>query len=196
MHYHHVEDSRGELVELIPFCCDNCNRQWCNDNGATYAGWNGCQEGSDSVEFCANCGTVAGGNYQCNCQRDNVVVNRFRSARGIKCRHKNWLQLPMKYPAPIPVIFRAERHGRFKADVTACFPTIPGSPGLATCYQHIGQHSSYCREWYNATRPATETEFADLLAELQSIGYDNLKIYKRETARMRAERKTTEESTI
>jgi hypothetical protein len=30
----------------------------------------------------------------CKHQRDNVVVNHFRSTKGEKCRHGNWLQLP------------------------------------------------------------------------------------------------------
>jgi hypothetical protein len=94
MHYFHVNDSRGELVDLIPFCCDSCHRQWCEANGEEYSGWNGCNEGSDSVEFCHNCGNVAGGSYQCKHQRDNVVVNRFTSTDGIKCKCGNWIQLP------------------------------------------------------------------------------------------------------
>jgi hypothetical protein len=91
-----------------------------------------------------------------------------------------------------PVVFRAERSGDFKGDVTACFPSIPGSPGLATCYAHVGQHGSYSREWYYKTRAATSEEYADLLAELVSIGYDDLKVYKRESRWMRNERYAAE----
>lgn len=94
MHYHIVEDAEGDVVDLIPFCCDACNRAHMGD---AYAGWNGCMEGGDNVEFCAECGVVAGGGYECDCQRDNVVVNRFRQDKGEKCRHGHWIQLPMNY---------------------------------------------------------------------------------------------------
>lgn len=96
MHYHHVEDSSGDLVDLIPLCCDSCHKQYCEAHGLTYGGWNGCNEGGDYSEFCANCGVYAGGKPECDCQRDNVVVNRFRSEHGEKCDCGNWLQVPMK----------------------------------------------------------------------------------------------------
>ena len=91
MHYHYMEDESGDVVDLVPLCSDACHRDWA---GEDYQGWSGCHEGSDSVEFCANCGVVAGGTYECDCQRDNVVVNRFLSDEGEKCEHGHWLQLP------------------------------------------------------------------------------------------------------
>lgn len=96
MHYHHVKEN-GELVDLVPFCCDSCHRAWCEENGVAYDGWFGCHEGSDSPEFCACCGVYAGGGIECDCQCDNVVVNRFRSEHGEKCEHGNWLQVPESY---------------------------------------------------------------------------------------------------
>lgn len=63
----------------------------------------------------------------------------------------------------LPVIFRAERSGAFKGDITAVFPT------LETCYAHIGQHSGYSLDWYYSTRPAKPAEYASLLAEVRSI---------------------------
>lgn len=93
MHYHCVEEN-GDIVDLVPFCCDACHQQWCRDTGTTYGGWYGAQEGGDYVEFCANCGVVAGGAYECDCQRDNVVVGRFVSDEGERCEHGNWIQLP------------------------------------------------------------------------------------------------------
>ena len=94
MHYHMIEDDTGDLVDIVHFCSDACHRQWCEDNDEKYGGWNGCNEGSDSVEFCDNCGVVAGGTYECDCQRDNVVVNLFLSEEGEKCEHEHWLQVP------------------------------------------------------------------------------------------------------
>lgn len=71
----------------------------------------------------------------------------------------------------LPVIFRAERSGEYKGQVTAVFPTVPGTydPASATCYTHIGQHSSCWPGWYFKTRRATEEEAAPLLRELRGI---------------------------
>lgn len=70
----------------------------------------------------------------------------------------------------IRVIFRAERSGPFKGDVTAVFPDRPWNwRGDLTCYAHIGQHSGCSLAWYRRTRPATPEEYAPLLADLRSI---------------------------
>lgn len=69
----------------------------------------------------------------------------------------------------MPVIFRANRSGDFKGDVTAIFPTQEANPGYLVCYQHIGQHGECSLEWYRGTRPAKLHEYADLLRELQGI---------------------------
>lgn len=79
----------------------------------------------------------------------------------------------MTSPTPLPVIFRAERSGPAKGEVTAVFPTLPGThdPYTATCYAHCGQHGA-CRHgwpWYALTRPARPEEYADILAELRRI---------------------------
>lgn len=83
-----------------------------------------------------------------------------------------------------PVLFRAERSGDFKGDVTAVFPTLPGTsdPYDCTCYAHIGQHSTCGKDWYFKTRAATPEEYASLKRELESapFGY-RLKIVKRWT---------------
>jgi hypothetical protein len=61
-------------------------------------------------------------------------------------------------------------------DVFAVFPGIAatvGDPGSMTCYAHIGQHGAaafdYCYDCDEVTDPE---EYADLEAELLSIGYD------------------------
>lgn len=78
----------------------------------------------------------------------------------------------------IPVVFRAERSGKFKGDVTAVLPTLATNFGHWVCYAHIGQHSECSRDWYYSTRAAKPAEYADLLAELKSIGYD-VRVYQR-----------------
>ena len=52
-----VSDSKGQTVDLIPFCSDRCHQQWCQDSGSTYMGWNGCQEIAAPTS-CANCNAV------------------------------------------------------------------------------------------------------------------------------------------
>ena len=100
MNAHIIENGKGNVVDVIYFCSDSCHRSYCSTHtDLTYEGWNGCQEGGDSVEFCAACGVVAGGTYECDCQRDNVVVNRFPSTHGVKCEHGHWVQLPAVHPA-------------------------------------------------------------------------------------------------
>lgn len=99
MHVHLIENGAGNIVDAVPFCSDACHRAYCaSHSDLTYGGWHGCQEGGDAVEFCAACGVVCWG-YDCDCQRDNVVVNRFASDSGEKCEHGNWIQLPANHPA-------------------------------------------------------------------------------------------------
>lgn len=80
----------------------------------------------------------------------------------------------------LPVIFRAEKSGDAKGEVTAVFPTLPGTgPNDFTVYAHIGQHSTGSFGWYQQTRAATPTEYASLLAELRHIyeqGQDPVKL--------------------
>ena len=75
----------------------------------------------------------------------------------------------------LPVIFK-----RYGNEVTALFPTIPGTndPFTCTCYAHIGQHGS-ASEAYAAMRPAAKpSEYADLMAELRGI-YDDCELVVR-----------------
>lgn len=69
------------------------------------------------------------------------------------------------------VVFRRWKNG----DVIALFPYLPGAPDATTCqsYEHIGQHGAATPHLViAATRPAKESEYADLKKELHSIGYD------------------------
>ena len=72
----------------------------------------------------------------------------------------------------LPVIFRAERSGEFKGQVTAVFPTCTADYAgqQFTVYAHIGQHSGGTLPWYrDRTRAARPDEFAALALELQDI---------------------------
>jgi len=86
----------------------------------------------------------------------------------------SWADFAADAPKPerpsLPVLFRADRSGDFKGDVTAVFPTLPGTAAHdATCYAHIGQHGTCSRGWYLDTRAAKPGEYADLLQELRRI---------------------------
>ncbi len=82
-----------------------------------------------------------------------------------------------------PVIFR-ESFG----EVTAVFPTLPADcrGAYMTCYAHTGQHSGCSHGFLYTTKPALPEHYHRLLEELVSIGYDDLKIYKRRTPQHRA----------
>ena len=92
------------------------------------------------------------------------------------------------------VMFRKWQDG---GDIDAIFPEISNDDmgyGVMT-YSHIGQHSGGDPTYYyGRTVPAKPEEYADLLAELKSIGYDDLRVVKRmargdfETRRKEAER--------
>lgn len=77
-----------------------------------------------------------------------------------------------------PVIFR-----KVLADnsIIAFFPTNPGSsfPFSVMSYQHVGQHASAGKTFYESmTITAKPDEYKDLQEELISLGYDDLKIYQ------------------
>lgn len=91
-----------------------------------------------------------------------------------------------------PVMFRADRHGPHKSEVTAVFPTFPETPGMMVCYAHIDQHSACSLGWYATTRAATPAEYQDLQTELENIGYDDMKIYRRIQPWMNIERHKAE----
>ncbi len=73
-------------------------------------------------------------------------------------------------PGVTPTVFRVFPEG----DVIALFPTIPdGSYGQCCSYLHVGQHGAAdYGHVIRMTRRAEPGEYADLLRELASIGYD------------------------
>jgi hypothetical protein len=95
MHEHIIEDENGNTVDSVRFCSDRCHHDWHQQTDTPYEGWNGCHEGSDANEYCAQCGVIVWcGEDSCKCQRDNVLVNRFRTESGEYCEHGNYIQLP------------------------------------------------------------------------------------------------------
>lgn len=74
------------------------------------------------------------------------------------------------------VIFRKWRGS---GDVIAFFPDQVNGPYIGS-YEHVGQHGDASYP-HPQTEPASPDEYADLLAELKTIGYDDLRIVKRVT---------------
>lgn len=71
---------------------------------------------------------------------------------------------------------------KWKGEIIALFPDIPWNPHDYTTasYMHVGQHSSADYQYVVAhSRPATEPQYRDLLAELRAIGYDDLRVVQR-----------------
>ncbi len=79
------------------------------------------------------------------------------------------------------MIFRVDTAKEYKDNVFALFPhEVCTRKGDVTTYQHIGQHSSGdYKACISQSRPATEQEYKDLKAELDSIGY-NINIVKKQ----------------
>ena len=113
-------------------------------------------------------------------------------ARVQECRRKD-PQTRFKYQhrriscddAPTRVSFRVA-----DGEVFAVFPILPGTNDSRTMqgYAHVGQHCTVSEDYARGARPATEEEYAPLLAELKRIGYDNLVIVEKITAWHRSQR--------
>ena len=91
-----------------------------------------------------------------------------------------------------PVIFRKTKERGYPVEITAVFPAEPGGDGTRldqmTCYVYVGQHGTCDLGWYIQTKAAKPAEYAELLAELESIGY-NLRVYRKMTRKHVAERR-------
>jgi hypothetical protein len=74
------------------------------------------------------------------------------------------------------VIFRKWKDN---GDIIAFFPDDDWGRGLIGSYMHTGQHGGAM--YPCDTVPASPEEYADLLAELKQVGYDDLVIRKRRT---------------
>lgn len=91
-HYCILEDADGEMVDRIELCSDSCHETWCRDNDEPYKGWHGCNE-QETTSWCASCGVVLPGFKACECQMNNIVVNRLRVSNPELCEdHGNTIQ--------------------------------------------------------------------------------------------------------
>lgn len=87
----------------------------------------------------------------------------------------------------VKVVFRV-----IEGEVVAVMPEMPGTSEYdCTSYAHVGQHGAASLDLLRSGRPARPDEYASLLRELDSIGYD-VRVVKRvnHSAAMEARRKT------
>lgn len=76
------------------------------------------------------------------------------------------------------VVFRKWKNG----DIIALFPDEPWSRSsyMTTSYMHVGQHGAADYAGVIAdTSPAQKNEYKDLLNELKTIGYTDLRVVQR-----------------
>lgn len=86
-----------------------------------------------------------------------------------------------------PVIFKKERNS-----ILAVFPAMAGSDKYYSdcgAYAPIGQHVQTCLNYAASLKPAKPEEYEGLKRELESIGYNDLKIVKKFTQAHFEERK-------
>lgn len=70
------------------------------------------------------------------------------------------------------VIFKLIPDDPQKGQVIAFLPDSLAEPGCIWSYMHVGQHSEADYGFYLACKPARPDQYAGLLEELKSIGYD------------------------
>lgn len=79
-----------------------------------------------------------------------------------------------------PVKFLIEKpEGNLPCNVFAFFPEEKHNnieDKMFVCYAHIGQHSACHIDYANECKEATKKQYLPLLNELQSIGYNDLKV--------------------
>ena len=70
--------------DAIPTCSDACSRDYCEQAGIPYEGWNGCHDGPECVddcvpyypEYCAACGVRCNIGFASECVDDCVPFER------------------------------------------------------------------------------------------------------------------------
>lgn len=78
------------------------------------------------------------------------------------------------------VVFRKVITKDYYGEIIAVFPCCWNKTNLdLTSYQHVGQHGPMGLDFYrNCTKPASQSEYAELLSDLRTI-YDDLVVVDR-----------------
>lgn len=81
------------------------------------------------------------------------------------------------------VIFRKYKKGTHKDVVFALFPhDVCDRFGNVTSYEHLGQHSSAdYKHCISISKKATKSEYKALKQELKNVGYNKLKVVKKQS---------------
>lgn len=67
------------------------------------------------------------------------------------------------------IVFKLEKDS--KTDVVAFLLDVPANWGYVMSYAHVGQHSEASIIYARECKPANKSQYKDLKAELESIGY-------------------------
>jgi hypothetical protein len=95
-----------------------------------------------------------------------------------------------------PITLVVFRRWRDNGDIIALFPELPADYQGRYCdaYEHIGQHGGACYQGVvEATRPVALEDAADLIQELERIGY-RLKPIRRASHKVHETRRATARS--
>jgi len=100
-----------------------------------------------------------------------IPLGSTQPRRGQKTYTLNSWNWALEWMPETKVSFYIEPEG---GQILAYFPDEIHNKELRTCYVHIGQHSGCHPDYLKKCRKAKPEQYAALLEELVSIGYDNL----------------------
>lgn len=151
-----------------------------------------CEECGRGVEGHDVCGGLPGGYFaRCKPERCSAVCSGTHERAGEVCGLEfsdlsgnvrgcavHGIREPKNETEPDPETVTVEfyRHRTLPGDPVAVFPEIEGSPGLVTCYEHVGQHGSADLELMRSStyvRVYDDSDDVRALADelLGSVGY-------------------------
>lgn len=117
-------------------------------------------------------------------RRDASGINQLKKAGEKIMQHKTDIKPTKLAPTGLKpvvkendepvtkVLFLVNEKDPENSDLFAYFPEETSHGNYKTAYSHVGQHTSASPQYAEESRPATPEEYADLKAELESIGYN------------------------
>ena len=117
-------------------------------------------------------------------RRDKSGINQLKKTGVQTMQHKSDIKPTKLAPTGLkPVVkendepltkvqFLVNEKDPGNPDLFAYFPEEDDHGNYKMAYSHVGQHTSASPEYAKESRPATPEEYADLKAELESIGYN------------------------
>lgn len=85
----YIEDSHGDLIDIVYVCSDSCHRDYCNRLNIPYLGWDGCHEECEINKYCDQCGVRISTDIDSDCSGVclPVVVNLICADPTHICEH-------------------------------------------------------------------------------------------------------------